>query len=67
MLNLTVLVLLIVALSLCTLAWHMLMPGGEGGNHWLDSSELRTVKDFILSGAIVTLGTQYIRRYMEGR
>lgn len=67
LLCLTGLVLVIVVFSLITLAWHMLLPGGADGFHWLCPAELRVVKDFMLSGAIVTLGTQYIRRYMEDR
>lgn len=66
---LTLIGVIIIALTLCTLGWHMLAPGGpESPNwHWLCPDELRSVKDFILSGALVTLATQYVRRYMEER
>ena len=74
LLALTVLILVIVAGSIFTLAWHMLAPGGNCGGgsdycgwHWLRTSELGTVKDFILSGALVSLGLQYVRQFMGDR
>ena len=73
LLALTILILVIVAGSIFTLAWHMLAPGdnfggsSDGGWHWLRTSELGAVKDFILSGALVSLGLQYFRRFVEDR
>ena len=58
---LTVLIFVIVAGSIVTLAWHLLLPGQRS---WLDPEEIRSVKDFILSGAIVSLGMTFLRRHI---
>ena len=72
MLGLAVLIIVIVAAAFLTLGWHMLAPGDAceeaGPNwHWLCRDEIRAVKDFVLSGALIALGMQYIRRYIEDR
>lgn len=60
--SLVVLVAVIIFASVATLGWH-LVTGPR--LHWLSDTELQRVKDFILSGALVGLGTNYIRRYLE--
>ncbi len=34
---------------------------------WLDETRLGNVKDFMLSGAVVGLGTAYIRRNLDAQ
>ena len=58
---LIILVFSVVALSIFALGLHMLFP--KYG--WLTKDELEAVKNFMLSGAVVGLGTTYMRRYLE--
>lgn len=46
--------------TVITLTWHILAPWD-----WLDPEELSTLKNFVLSGAIVGLGTSYLRKYLD--
>ena len=57
-------VLFIIIIAAATLGWHLLLPGHV---HWLNDAELQDVKNFILSGAIVGLGTHYVRQFLEPR
>ena len=56
------LIMFVAAACIFTLGWH-LVTGAKA--HWLDPEELQRIKDFILSGAVVGLGTHYARRYLE--
>ena len=57
-------IFVIVIGAVCILGWHHLSPERW---HWLDEKALRDIKNFVLSGAVVGLGTNYIRRYLETR
>ena len=48
--------------SVLVLGWHLLVP-----KNWefLEPEELREIKDLVLSGAVVSLGTNYFRKYLE--
>lgn len=46
------------------LGYHLLFPTRH---HLLDPDELQNVKDFVLNGAIVGLGTSYFRQYLEAK
>ena len=74
----TILIVLIVGILFCasfTLAWHMLTPKNmpECGLdnaiqrcwQWLKDDQLTVVKNFMLSGALVGLGTTYMRRFVD--
>ena len=53
---------LVIIGSVLVLGWHLLVP-----KHWkfLEPEELQEIKDLILSGAVVGLGTNYFRKYLE--
>ena len=57
-------VFVVVVGAVVTLGYHHLLPKSW---HWLGEDALQDVKNFVLSGAVVGLGTSYIRRYLEGR
>ena len=57
-------VFVVVVGAVFTLGYHHLFSKTW---HWLDEDELQDIKNFVLSGAVVGLGTTYIRRYLEGR
>ena len=59
---LAVLIFFIIICAVGMLGYHLLVPTKH---HLLDSGELQRVKDFVISGTIVGLGTSYFRRYME--
>lgn len=61
---LMVVVFAIIISALITLAWHLLLPDTC---HWLDKGDLQEVKNAVLSGTVVGLGTTYLRRYVEER
>lgn len=61
---LMVVVFIIVIGAVFALGYHLVLPNGS---HWLNDAELQDIKNFVLSGAVVGLGTTYIRRYLEGR
>ena len=62
--ELLIAVILIAVAAIATLGWHMLAPDTL---HWLDEARLGNVKDLMLSGAVVGLGTSYIRRFLESQ
>lgn len=77
---LAILVFFIIAAAIFTLGWHMLTPtryedataAADVGPwyrhwHWLGEKEIKTIKDFILSGALVSLALQYFRRFFGDR
>ena len=57
-------VFVIVVMAVVTPGYHLLAPNTW---HWFQPDELQDIKDFVLSGAVVGLGTTYIRRYLEER
>ena len=57
-------VFVIVVMAVVTLGYHLLAPNTW---HWFQPDELQDIKNFVLSGAVVGLGTTYIRRYLEER
>ena len=57
-------IFVIIIVAVGTLGYHLLVPIKC---HWLDSSELQNVKDFVLSGTIVGLGTRYFWQYLEAK
>ena len=59
---LMVMVFIVVAGAVSTLGYHLLTPNKW---HWLNPDELQDIKNSVLSGAIVGLGTSYIRRYLD--
>lgn len=59
---LIVVVFIIIIAAVATLGFHLLVPGTY---HWLEPDELQEVKNAVLSGAVVGLGTTYLRRYLE--
>lgn len=59
---LLVMVFIVIAGAVSTLGYHLLMPDKW---HWLSQDELQDIKNSVLSGAIVGLGTSYIRRYLD--
>ena len=61
---LMVVVFIVVVGAVFTLGYHLLFPNTW---YWLDPDELQDIKNFVLSGAVVGLGTTYIRRYLEER
>lgn len=61
---LMVAVFVVIIAAVLTLGYHLLLPKGY---HWLDPKELQDVKNAVLSGAVVGLGTTYLRRYVDER
>lgn len=57
-------IFVIIIVAVGTLGYHLLVPIKY---HWLDSGELQNVKDFVLSGTIVGLGTRYFWQYLEAK
>lgn len=58
---LIIIVVVVVAFAILTLAWHTLAPDNLG---WLDEGELQQIKDFMLSGALVSLAVGFMKRYI---
>ncbi len=58
---LIIIVFLVVFGAVFALGWHTLLPDKW---HWLSSKQFQDVKDFMLSGAIVSVGATYMRRYI---
>lgn len=54
----------VVIFAVFTLGFHLLVPTEW---RWLDSEELQEVKNAVLSGAVVGLGTTYLRKYIDER
>lgn len=61
---LMIVVFVIIISAIATLGFHLLAPSTY---HWLKPDELQEVKNAVLSGAVVGLGTTYFRRYVEER
>lgn len=61
---LMIVVFVIVTGAVFSLGYHLVLPRSW---HWLEDTELQDIKNFVLSGAVVGLGTTYMRRYFEGR
>ena len=61
---LIVVVFVVVVGAVFTLGYHHILPNKW---HWLEKDELQDIKNLVLSGAVVGLGTNYIRRYLEER
>lgn len=59
---LMVLVFTILIAAVFTLGVHYLAPENL---HWLGDEALQRVKDFVLSGAIVSMAVTFMRRYLE--
>ena len=59
-----VVVFLIIICATATLGSHLLIPEKY---HWLDREAISQVKDAVLSGVAVALGTTYLRRYMGNK
>lgn len=59
---LIILIVCVIGAAIFVLAWHMLAPESK---RWLSTGDLDSVKGFMLSGALVGLGTAYMRRFME--
>jgi len=48
--------------AIFTLGWHMLTPEEYA---WLTDEKISNVKSFILSGALVSAGMAYFKRFIE--
>ena len=59
-----IVVFAIIISAFLTLGYHLVMPSCL---RWLSDDELREVRSAVLSGAVVGLGTTYLRRYLEER
>ena len=59
-----IVVFVIITDAALTLGYHMLLPNKI---HWLCEQELQDVKNAVLSGVAVALGTTYLRRYIGNR
>ena len=59
---LIIVIFVIVVGAVFTLGYHHIFPNKW---HWLGKDELQDIKNLVLSGAVVGLGTTYIRRYLE--
>lgn len=59
---LMIVVFVLIISAVITLGFHLLAPEAY---HWLGPDELQEVKNAVLSGAVVGLGTTYLRRYVE--
>ena len=59
---LIVLIFFVILAAVATLGWHMLTPDRL---HWLTDPQLRDVKNFMLSGALVSIGSAYLRRFLD--
>ena len=55
-----IVILAIIAISVFTIGYHSLTPQG-----WLEKPMVQEIKNFLLSGAIVGLGTNYIGRHLK--
>lgn len=55
-------VFLIIISAVVTLGYHLLAPGRY---HWLSPEEIETVRNAVVSGSFVALGTTYLRRYIN--
>ena len=55
-------VFLIILSAVVTLGFHLLAPSGY---HWLSSDEIENVRNAVVSGSFVALGTTYLRRYIK--
>lgn len=67
--GLIVLVFAIIWVAVFALGWHTLLPEKcswmpSGNCHWLSPEQFGNLKSFMLSGAIVSLGAGYLRRYI---
>ena len=54
--------LFVLIASVLVLGWHLLAPKAW---EFLEPEKIQSIKDLILSGAVVGLGTNYFRRYLE--
>ena len=59
-----VVIFVIIVAAFTTLGYHLIMPDEW---RWLEEPELRQVRSVVLSGAVVGLGTTYLRRYIDDR
>ena len=56
-----VVILLIVIGAIIALGWHLLFPEWC----WLDTDQLQNIKDVMLSGVAVGLGSAYLRKIID--
>ena len=61
---LMVVLFVLATFAIFTLGWHLVVPEYW---YWLKDDELQEIKNFVLSGAMVGVGTAYIRRYLDDR
>ena len=61
---LMIVVFIVIISAVFTLGFHLLLPATC---HWLQPEELQEVRNAVLSGAVVGLGTTYLRKYVEAR
>ncbi len=59
-----IVVFVLIVSAIVTLGYHLLVPNDW---YWLEDHELQDIKNLVLSGAVVGLGTTYIRRYLDNR
>lgn len=59
---LMVVVFLVIISAVFTLGFHLLTPKWL---HWLCEEDLQEVRNAVLSGAVVGLGTTYLRKYVQ--
>ena len=57
-----VVVFLVIISAIVTLGYHLLAPSSY---HWLSSNEIEKVRNAVVSGSFVALGTTYLRRYIN--
>ena len=60
---LMVVVFTLICAAVFTLGWHILAPECL---HWLTHDQHQDIKHFVLSGAVVGLGTTFLRRFLDG-
>ena len=59
---LMIVVFLIIISAVATLGYHLLAPSSH---HWLSPEEIEKVRNAVVSGSFVALGTTYLRRFIN--
>ena len=57
-----IVVFVIIVSAVLTLGYHLLAPSSH---HWLLPEEIEKVRNAVVSGSFVALGTTYLRRYIN--
>ena len=57
-----IVVFVIIISAVLTLGYHLLAPSSY---HWLSPGEIEQVRNAVVSGSFVALGTTYLRRFIN--